>query len=182
MDVKTRKILTMNGVLNRCSNVDRLYMKRKVGGRGLISVQECVKSEELGLCEYVRSSEEWMLKVVGDGMVKSESQLDYKKRMADKRMVKLKEKKLQGKFFNEVKEVASVKSWDWMRSGSLFKRTEAYVCAAQENVLKTRNYCVSVMGKKGSNMCRMCGGFAETVGHVRSCRRRSICVDMTRWV
>ena len=38
MDVKTRKFLTMFGVFHMKSSVDRLYMKRKDGGRGLISV------------------------------------------------------------------------------------------------------------------------------------------------
>ena len=40
LDKKTRKILTMNGAFHKASSVDRLYMKRKEGGRGLISVEE----------------------------------------------------------------------------------------------------------------------------------------------
>ena len=61
MDMKTRKLLTMKGAFHMNSSVDRLYMKRQVGGRGLISVEECVRAEELGLCEYVAGSDEWML-------------------------------------------------------------------------------------------------------------------------
>ena len=38
MDVKTRKILTLYGVFNRKSGEVRLYLMRKEGGRGLISV------------------------------------------------------------------------------------------------------------------------------------------------
>ena len=72
LDVKTRKILTRNGVFHMRSSVDRLYMKRQIGGRGLISVEECVRKEELGLCEYVKASDEWMLKVVADGMLESD--------------------------------------------------------------------------------------------------------------
>ena len=58
MDIKTRKILTMNGVHHKRSNVDRLYIKRKDGGRGLISVNECVRTEEANLRDYVLHSEE----------------------------------------------------------------------------------------------------------------------------
>ena len=65
MDIRTRKILTMNGAFHARSSVDRLYMKRNVGGRGLIGVQFCVESEEHGLREYVLASEEWMLKAAG---------------------------------------------------------------------------------------------------------------------
>ena len=77
MDVKTRKILTMNGTFHMRSSVDRLYLKRNVGGRGLISVEECVRKEELGLCEYVRSSDEWMLKVVAERTTECETKLVF---------------------------------------------------------------------------------------------------------
>ena len=43
MNVKTRKILALFGVMHIRSSVDRLYRKRKDGGRGLISVVDCVR-------------------------------------------------------------------------------------------------------------------------------------------
>ena len=79
MDVKTRKLLTMKGAFHRNSSVDRLYMKQQVGGRGLISVEECVKAEVLGLSDYVAGSDEWMLKVAGMRLVAgAEPNLDFK--------------------------------------------------------------------------------------------------------
>ena len=56
--MKTRKILTMNGIFHKKSNVDRLYMKRCDGGRGLISVEDCVRMEEANLRNYMRSAVE----------------------------------------------------------------------------------------------------------------------------
>ena len=46
----------------------RLYIKRKGGGKGLISMNDSVKEEELSLLGYmyVKASDEWMLKVVGE--------------------------------------------------------------------------------------------------------------------
>ena len=38
--------MTMHGAFHRNSSVDRLYLKRKEGGRGLISVEDCVKEEK----------------------------------------------------------------------------------------------------------------------------------------
>ena len=55
MDIKTRKILTMNGAFHMRSSVD---VKRKDGGRGLISMKQCVRSEEAGFHEYIAASEE----------------------------------------------------------------------------------------------------------------------------
>ena len=169
MDIKTRKILTRNGAFHMRSSVDRLYMKRKVGGRGLISVVECVRSEEAGLHEYVMASDEWMLKVVAENLpVQGEPKADYKKRIGKERSERLMEKKLHGKFFNQVKEVADERTWQWLRGGYLDKRNEGYVCAAQENVLKTKCYAVTIMKEGEDSLCRLCGKSWETVGHLTS--------------
>ena len=58
MDVKTRKRLMMFGAFHKKGSVPRLHLKRKDGGRGLISVFDCVKQEELALPEYVKETEE----------------------------------------------------------------------------------------------------------------------------
>ena len=49
LDRMTRKALTMNGGAHPKADVDRLYLRRKVGGRGLISVAKCVELERLNL-------------------------------------------------------------------------------------------------------------------------------------
>ena len=46
---KSRKTMTMYGVLHPKSDVDRLYVKRKKGGRSLMSVERCVKEDENSL-------------------------------------------------------------------------------------------------------------------------------------
>ena len=46
MDRITRKILAMNGCPHTRSNVARLYLSRKEGGRGLIGIAECVRKEK----------------------------------------------------------------------------------------------------------------------------------------
>ena len=43
IDRKTRKLFTIYGALHPKSNVDRLYIPRKEGGRGLISAEDCVE-------------------------------------------------------------------------------------------------------------------------------------------
>ena len=41
--------MTMYGALHPKIDVDRLYVKRKEGGRGLMSVERCVKEQENSL-------------------------------------------------------------------------------------------------------------------------------------
>ena len=64
LDRKTRKTMTMYGAFHPKSDVDRLYVKRKEGGRGLISVERCVKEEENSLKLYISNSEEKLVKGV----------------------------------------------------------------------------------------------------------------------
>ena len=72
-DPKTRKMLTLCGAFHKRGSFGRLYLKRKEGGRGLITVEDCVRQEEAGLSTCVRGSGEWMLKVVADMDVVSET-------------------------------------------------------------------------------------------------------------
>ena len=49
LDRKTRNLLTMHKELYPKSDVDRLYVSRKEGGRGLVSCESTIKSEENNL-------------------------------------------------------------------------------------------------------------------------------------
>ena len=61
MDRRTRKLMAMHRALNPKSDVARLYLSRKEGGRGLISVEGTVKLAILGLERYVLTSEGGLL-------------------------------------------------------------------------------------------------------------------------
>ena len=52
IDRKSRKIMTMNQELHPRSDVARIYVPRKKGGRGLISVESCVRRVENDLSWY----------------------------------------------------------------------------------------------------------------------------------
>ena len=53
IDRKTRKLLTIYGALHPKSDVDRLYIPRKEGGRGLISIEDCVELAIRGLVMFI---------------------------------------------------------------------------------------------------------------------------------
>ena len=61
LDRKTRKQLTMHGAHHPKSNTERLYMKRSIGGRGLISVEDCIEMESNSLQQYLCDSQEPLL-------------------------------------------------------------------------------------------------------------------------
>ena len=64
LDRPTRRIMTMNLALYPKSDVDRLYIARQRGGRGLQSVLETVLLEKNSLRWYVKNSQEQLLKAV----------------------------------------------------------------------------------------------------------------------
>ena len=64
LDRKNRKMMTLHGALHPKSDVDRLYLSRQKGGRGLISCEMCVKAEENNLAWYVNNSNERLMEGV----------------------------------------------------------------------------------------------------------------------
>ena len=64
LERKTRKMMTMHEVLHPKSDVDRIYLPKQKGGRGLISCEMCVKTEENNLAWHVRNLKERLMEVV----------------------------------------------------------------------------------------------------------------------
>ena len=55
---KTTKLFTIYGALRPKSDVDRLYIPRKEGGRGLISIEDCVELAIRDVVVYIHGNEE----------------------------------------------------------------------------------------------------------------------------
>ena len=97
--------MTLAGTFHMRSRVDRLYIKRGKGRRGLIAVENCVRAEERSLACYAKDSEEWLMKIVSKDVEEMKDGKTNKKRVAGEREDCLSEKKLHGKILGEIKEV-----------------------------------------------------------------------------
>ena len=64
LDRRTRKMLTMYGAHHPKADVDRMYLRRAKGGRGLIGVEDCVRIEIDSLEKYLQNSKEELLTAV----------------------------------------------------------------------------------------------------------------------
>ena len=109
IDIKTRKLMTMNGSLNPSGNVGRLYLARKEGGRGLISCEECVNVEVQSLDKHFGENEEWMLKFVAGEkrLSKVEDQDVFKKCFKEEKRSERLEKPLHGRFLKDTEKVST---------------------------------------------------------------------------
>ena len=54
-------MFTIYGALHPKSDVDRLYLAKKKGGKGLISIEDCFELAIRGLEVYVHGSEERLI-------------------------------------------------------------------------------------------------------------------------
>ena len=129
--------MTINRALNPKSDVARIFLSRKEGGRGLISVEDTVKLAILGLKRYILISEEGLLiaarRVDEDyeqhlGMIESVKKFNERRRNEGSNV--LKQKKLHGQFFNQIEEVAGEEKSLWLRDGSINRETESLIMAA----------------------------------------------------
>ena len=53
---KTRKMLKMYKMHHPKADIDRLYVKRKGGGRGLVQVEAAYKAEIINIAEYLNTN------------------------------------------------------------------------------------------------------------------------------
>ena len=64
MDRKTRKLLTMERMHHPKSDVDRLYLPRDQGGRGLTQLEMTYKTTTIGLYHYLNTSKDMLMALV----------------------------------------------------------------------------------------------------------------------
>ena len=58
LDITTRKILNMTGNFNRNSDIDRLYLPRRNGGRGLKNVKTLYESRKMSISQHLKLNRE----------------------------------------------------------------------------------------------------------------------------
>ena len=170
LDKKTRKLLTMHNGLHPKSNVDRIYIPREEGGRGLISVEDCVESVTLGLERYINDSDERLIKAARkiSGGHNNETEVEYKIRKKNERKEQWREKVMHGQFVRQTEEILGNESWFWLKKGSLKRETESLIMAVQEQALATNLMKARIYQTQEDSKCRMCRKVDESINHIVS--------------
>ena len=106
-------MFTIYEALHPKSDVDRLYIPRKEGGRGLISIEDCVELAIRGLEVYVHGSQERLIQAARvdkiDGL---EAARVLKRSRKEKRLEDCEEKVLHGQCLRQTRNVRSDQCWD----------------------------------------------------------------------
>ena len=114
--------MTMYGGLHPKSDVDRLSVERKEGGRGLISVERCIREEENSLAFYVANSKENLIRGVLAAETintkKTITSVEFRKQKEKKLKEMWSEKRMHGQFIRKTTEkVDRKKTWQWLSRG-----------------------------------------------------------------
>ena len=93
MDQRTRKLMTMHKALHRRDDVDRLYVSRKDGGRGLVSIEDSVGASIQRLEDYIGKHKGGLI-----ATIRNDTDNTMDNRMTITRNQKWEEKQLYGRF------------------------------------------------------------------------------------
>ena len=123
----------MYGAHHPKADVDRLYLQRCEGGRGLIGLGDCVQVEVHSLEKYLSILKEKILKEVSRiRIIEINKYGRSKEKIHKEHREKYEGKPLHRKFGKATEEVRSKRSWDWLRKGYLKKESESTIVAAQD--------------------------------------------------
>ena len=125
MDQRTRKLMTMHKALHARDGVDRLYVSRKEGGRGLASIEDSIDALMQQLEDYIEKHEGRLITAN-----RNETDNTMNNRMTISRKQKWEEKQLYGHFNWLINNISHEKTWTWLKKGNFKRETESLQIAA----------------------------------------------------
>ena len=163
MDQRTRKLMTMHKALHPRDDVNRLYVSRKEGGRGLASIEDTVDTPIQRLEDYIEKHERGLITAI-----KNDTDNTIDERMTTTRKQKWEGKQLYCRFKHLVNNISHQKTWTWLRKGNLKRETESFLVAAQDNAIRTNHIKARTDKTQQNSKCRLCSDRDETINHIIS--------------
>ena len=167
MDQRTRKLKTMHKALHPRDNVDRLYVSRKEGGRGLDSNKDSVDAPLQRLEDYIQKHEGWLITAT-----RNDTDNTMDNRITITRKQKREGKQHYGRFKRLTNHISHDKTWIWLRKGNFKREIESLLKAAQDNAERANHTKARIDKTQQNSKCRLCGDRDETINHIISeCRK-----------
>ncbi len=177
LDRKTRNLLRLHRAHHPQGDVDRLYVSRQKGGRGLQSIEDVVRREENAMTTFFSETSDPELVILKEYFVKENllkgvviKKKEDKEKDEESRRSTWTDKIMHGQFVRDMAGTADPEaSWNWLHHQDLKKETEGMIIAAQDQALRT-NYIKHKIDKTAASpLCRLCHQKNETVDHILSC-------------
>ena len=104
MNQRTRKLMTRHKALHPRDDVDRLYVSRKEGGRGLTSIEDSVDASIRRLEDYIQKHDGGLITII-----RNDNDNTMNNRMTITRKQKWEGKQLYGRFKRLINNISRVK-------------------------------------------------------------------------
>ena len=163
MDQRTRKLMTMHKVLHPRDDVDRQYVLRKEGERGLACIEDSIDASIQRLKDYIHKHERGLITAT-----RNETENTMNNKMTITRTQKGGGKQLYGRFKWLMNNISHNKTWTWLRKGNFKREIESLLIAAQDSAIRTNHIKVRIDKTQQNSKCRLCGGRDETINHIIS--------------
>ena len=143
--------MTMHKALYPSDDVDRLYVSKKEGGRGLASIDDTVDASIQRLEDNTEKRERELITTI-----RNDTNNTIDERMTTTRKQKWEGKQLYGRFKLLINNISHQKTWTWLRKGNLKRETESLLTAAQDNAIRTNHIKARIDKTQQNSKCRLC--------------------------
>ena len=123
-----------NNNIDPRDDVDRLYVSRKEGRRGLASIEGSIDALNQRLEDYIENHEGGLITAIRND---TDNTMDNRMKITKKQ--KLEEKQYYGRFKRLISNISPKKPWMWLRKGNLKREIESFLIAAQNNAIRTNH-------------------------------------------
>ena len=155
--------MTMHKALHPRDDVDRQYVSRKEGGRGLAIIEDSVDASIQRLKDYIEKHERGLI-----AAIRNNTDNTIEDRMTTTREQKWEEKQLYGRFKRLINNISHQKIWTWLRKENLKRETESLLIAEQDNAIRTNHIKARIDKTQQNSKCRLCSDRDETINHIIS--------------
>ena len=194
LDITTRKVMNIHNALHRRSDVDRLYIARRKGGRGLKNIEDEYLAKVVAFTrhlsetrnrylQHARMNERDKLLALSRDIMQ-QLEIDptgtpkqvakqVKSQMEKLHIKQWREKSIHGNYIRDIEanNINQVLTWNWMQPNTMTASVESFVFMLQDQELNTRDIqkfrCKDRATKQGIDArCRLCHKYNETVSHI----------------
>ena len=128
------------------------------------------QTQENGLGWYVKNNIEPLLVAARTSRtIAHEETVDpkeFKKTKEEQRKYEWTANRMHGKFTTDMEGRDQNNTWRWKRKSDLHVCTEALICCAQEQSIRTNYIKYNINKTAESSLCRMCGTRNGTISHI----------------
>ena len=155
--------MTMHKALHPRDDVDRLYVSRKEGGRGLSSIKNSVDTLIQQLKDYIEKHKGGLIT-----SIRNNTDITIDDRMTITRKQKWDKKQLYGHFKRLINTILHQKTWTWLRKGNLKRETVSLLIVAQNNAIRINHIKAMIDKTQKNSKYRLCGDRDKTINHIIS--------------